>query len=82
MVAAIALYATVTAGFQGALMVPTEILAQQHMESLQQLFDPNEVTVALLTGSTKTKNDVNSLKTRTRRNQRRDRYTCIDPRWS
>ena len=36
-------------------MVPTEILAQQHMESLQQLFDPNEVTVALLTGSTKTK---------------------------
>ena len=54
-VAAIALYATVTAGFQGALMVPTEILAQQHMESLQQLFDPNEVTVALLTGSTKTK---------------------------
>src|SRR5699024_7958421 len=54
-VAAIALYATITAGFEGALMVPTEILAQQHMESLQQLFDPNEVTVALLTGSTKTK---------------------------
>lgn len=54
-VAAIALYATVTAGFQGALMVPTEILAQQHMESLSQLFDPNEVTVALLTGSTKAK---------------------------
>ena len=41
--AAIALYATMTAGFQGALMVPTEILAQQHMESLQQLFDPLEV---------------------------------------
>lgn len=54
-VAAIALYATVTAGFQGALMVPTEILAQQHMESLSQLFDPNEVSVALLTGSTKAK---------------------------
>lgn len=54
-VAAIALYATVIAGFQGALMVPTEILAQQHVESLSQLFDPNEVTVALLTGSTKAK---------------------------
>lgn len=54
-VAAIALYATVTAGFQGALMVPTEILAQQHMKSLQQLFDVAEVRVALLTGSTKTK---------------------------
>lgn len=54
-VAAIALYATMTAGFQGALMVPTEILAQQHLESLSQLFDPLEVRVALLTGSTKTK---------------------------
>ena len=54
-VAAIALYATVTAGFQGALMVPTEILAQQHMESLNQLFDPLEVRTALLTGSTKAK---------------------------
>ena len=54
-VAAVALYATVTAGFQGALMVPTEILAQQHIESLNQLFDPLEVRTALLTGSTKTK---------------------------
>lgn len=54
-VAAIALYAAVTAGFQGALMVPTEILAQQHMESLNQLFDPLEVRTALLTGSTKAK---------------------------
>lgn len=54
-VAAIALYATMTAGFQGALMVPTEILAQQHMESLQQLYNPLEVRTALLTGSTKTK---------------------------
>ncbi|MGX7130894.1 ATP-dependent DNA helicase RecG [Enterococcus songbeiensis] len=54
-VAAIALYATVTAGFQGALMVPTEILAQQHMESLNQLFDPLEIRTALLTGSTKAK---------------------------
>ena len=54
-VAAIALYATMTAGFQGALMVPTEILAQQHIESLNQLFDPLEVTPALLTGSTPAK---------------------------
>lgn len=54
-VAAIALYAAVTAGFQGALMVPTEILAQQHLGSLQQLFDPLEVHTALLTSSTKSK---------------------------
>lgn len=54
-VAAIALYATVSAGHQGALMVPTEILAEQHLASLNELFDPLEVKVALLTGSTKAK---------------------------
>lgn len=53
-VAAIALFATANAGFQGALMVPTEILAEQHMESLAQLFEATDVKVALLTGSTKT----------------------------
>lgn len=54
-VAAIVLYAATTAGFQGALMVPTEILAQQHHQSLAELLRPFEVNVALLTGSTKTK---------------------------
>lgn len=54
-VAAIALYAAMSAGYQGALMVPTEILAEQHLESLNQLFNPLEVRVALLTGSTKAK---------------------------
>lgn len=54
-VAVIVLYAATTAGFQGALMVPTEILAQQHYQSLAELLRPFEVNVALLTGSTKTK---------------------------
>lgn len=54
-VAAIVLYAATTAGFQGALMVPTEILAQQHYQSLAELLYSFEVNVALLTGSTKTK---------------------------
>lgn len=54
-VAAIALYAATNVGVQSALMVPTEILAEQHMESLSELFDPLEVRIALLTGSTKTK---------------------------
>lgn len=54
-VAAIVLYAATTAGFQGALMVPTEILAQQHYQSFAELLCPFEVNVALLTGSTKTK---------------------------
>lgn len=54
-VAAIAVYAAVTAQVQSALMVPTEILAEQHMETFASLFDPLEVKVALLTGSTKAK---------------------------
>lgn len=45
-----------TAGYQSALMVPTEILAEQHAESLMQLFG-NTMNVALLTGSVKGKKD-------------------------
>lgn len=50
-VASLAMYAAVTAGYQAALMVPTEILAQQHIESLRMLFP--ELTVALLTSGMK-----------------------------
>lgn len=53
-VAAICLYAAVTAGKQGAFMVPTEILAEQHAESLEALFG-NVATIRLLTGSVRTK---------------------------
>ena len=51
-VAGLAMYAVHTAGYQSALMVPTEILAEQHFESLSQLFP--ELKLALLTGSMKT----------------------------
>lgn len=54
-VAAIGLYASVTAGFQGALMVPTEILAEQHVESLKSLLDPFSVRCELLSSSVKGK---------------------------
>lgn len=54
-VAAIALYAVITANYQGALMVPTEILAEQHAESLSALFAHTDVNVALLTSSVKGK---------------------------
>jgi ATP-dependent DNA helicase RecG len=54
-VAAIGLYASVTAGFQGALMVPTEILAEQHAESLKGLLEPLNVRCELLTSSVKGK---------------------------
>jgi len=54
-VAAIGLYATVTAGYQGALMVPTEILAEQHAESLKNLLEPVNIRCELLTSSVKGK---------------------------
>ncbi len=50
-VAAVGLYATVKAGNQGALMVPTEILADQHARSLGKMFEPYGIQVGLLTGS-------------------------------
>lgn len=53
-VAAIALYASVLAGKQGALMVPTEILAEQHYASLKEMFG-NKISIVLLTGSVKGK---------------------------
>ncbi|QTM99378.1 ATP-dependent DNA helicase RecG [Sediminibacillus dalangtanensis] len=53
-VAAIALYAAITAAKQGALMVPTEILAEQHFHSLTELF-ADHASVVLLTGSVKGK---------------------------
>lgn len=51
-VATISLYASVTAGFQGALMVPTEILAEQHYISLTESLG-DFVKIALLTSSVK-----------------------------
>ena len=53
-VAVYALFAAVTAGFQAALMVPTEILATQHFKKIDELLKPMGVRCALLTGSTKT----------------------------
>ena len=52
-VAAIAMYAAMTAGVQTVLMAPTEILAEQHANNLARLFADFPVNVALLTGATK-----------------------------
>lgn len=41
------------AGFQMAIMAPTEILAQQHAKTLDELLSPFGVSVALLTGHVK-----------------------------
>ena len=47
-VSMIGLYANCLAGYQGALMAPTEILAKQHYESLRKQFEPFGVKVGLL----------------------------------
>lgn len=41
------------AGFQTAIMAPTEILAQQHAKTLDELLSPFGMSVALLTGHVK-----------------------------
>lgn len=42
-------------GYQTCMMAPTEILANQHFQSIKQLLGEGFLEVALLTGSTKTK---------------------------
>lgn len=52
-VAGLAAVQAAHAGFQTAIMAPTEILATQHAQTLEQLLSPLGVRVALLTGSVK-----------------------------
>jgi len=51
-VAIAALLSTIASGWQGALMAPTEVLAEQHYRNLCQWLPQLHVSVALLTGST------------------------------
>lgn len=50
-VSSVALYANYLAGYQGALMAPTEILATQHYQTLSRFFENTDVHIELLTGS-------------------------------
>lgn len=50
-VSVIAMLASVTAGYQAAIMAPTEILAQQHFDKISKLLSPLHIKTALLTGS-------------------------------
>lgn len=56
LVAVLAMLMAIDNGYQACLMAPTEILAQQHAKSLQELLDGLPVNMALLTGSTTKKN--------------------------
>ena len=52
-VAIIALYINYLSGYQGALMAPTEVLANQHLINLKNIFKDYNINIELLTGSLK-----------------------------
>lgn len=55
----IAMVANYLSGYQSALMVPTEILATQHYETMKEILKDLNVNIALLTGSlSKNKKDL------------------------
>lgn len=58
-VSAIAMYLAYLNGFQSVLMAPTEILANQHYETISNLLSPFGIKVGLVTGSRKSKMDLN-----------------------
>ncbi|MEO0456372.1 MAG: ATP-dependent DNA helicase RecG [Cyanobacteria bacterium P01_A01_bin.114] len=53
-VAVVAILSAIQAGYQAALMAPTEVLAEQHYRKLVEWFNLLHLPVELLTGSTKT----------------------------
>lgn len=55
-IAMLALVKTVENGYQGALMVPTEILAEQHYQTITNLLLPFDINVVLLSGKLTKKN--------------------------
>jgi ATP-dependent DNA helicase RecG len=66
MISVLALFKAVKSGFQGALMVPTEILAVQHHITFLELFEKTGIRISLLMGSQtkKQKEEIlNGLKT-------------------
>jgi ATP-dependent DNA helicase RecG len=60
-VAALAAAQAIDAGYQAALMAPTEILAEQHARKLRGWLEPLGVTVAWLAGSLKAKEKRSAL---------------------
>lgn len=56
-VAASAIFAAFLSGYQSVIMAPTQILANQHFETLNKLFEKYKIRVRLVTSTTK-KGDV------------------------
>lgn len=57
-VALIALFNVIKNGYQGVMLAPTEILANQHFYEAEKLFKDFDVSIALLTGSVTTKKKI------------------------
>jgi ATP-dependent DNA helicase RecG len=53
-VAAVAMYCAFANGYQSVLMAPTQILAEQHYETIQKILSPLNVPIDLMTGNIKT----------------------------
>jgi len=60
-VAAISMYIAHLNNYQSVLMAPTEILANQHYETISNLFKPLDISVGLLTGSSKPSSKLSNL---------------------
>ena len=54
-VSAICLYACYTAGYQGAIMAPTEVLAHQHFQTFTETFKNYDINVEYLSSSISSK---------------------------
>jgi ATP-dependent DNA helicase RecG len=55
LVALLSMLMAVDNGYQACLMAPTEILARQHFTTISEYLESQNIKVAILTGSTKTK---------------------------
>lgn len=70
-IAAIAIYIAVKNGYQGAMMAPTTILANQHYGELKQYFDKLNISSAIITSNTTKKNKENIIEGLKERKNRR-----------
>ncbi len=61
-VAAMCMYNAALCGFQSVILVPTEVLAFQHFESLQKIFEKFDVKIGILTRSRAETNVLHDLK--------------------
>lgn len=58
-VAAISMYLTYLNGYKSVLLAPTEILAQQHYQTVSQLLSPYKIKLGLITASNRIKRQKN-----------------------